>query len=74
LAAGKPVFGVDYLFDGNFVLRQVIPQTILTQRYPDFLSRGDIKLSLEELLDIYSKNVLRWEKDGWIPIERNAID
>jgi hypothetical protein len=74
MAEGKPVFGLDYLFDRNFVLRQVLPQSILTQTYPEFLSRGDIKIPLEELIKIYSQNVLRWNEDDWIPIEHYGID
>jgi hypothetical protein len=74
LGPGKPVFGLDYLFDKNFLLIQVIPQTLMTQSYPEFLDRGDISISLEELIDIYSQNVMSWENNHWIPIEKRAMD
>jgi hypothetical protein len=68
LDADRPLFGLDYLFDKSFVLRQVIPQTLMTRSYPAFLGKGDISISLEELIDMYSQNVLRWENNDWIPI------
>jgi hypothetical protein len=74
IAEGKSVFGFDYLFDRSFSLRQVMPQTFITRTYPEFLNRGDISIPLEELIEIYSHNVLKWKENDWFPVEQNKTD
>lgn len=66
----KQIFGIDYIFDSNFKLKEVLAQPKTKQMYPELLKNNDIKIPLEELLDVYSKNVFRWKDGHWVPIQK----
>jgi hypothetical protein len=63
----KPVTGVNFAFDGNFALKEVMASGDLLEIYPEMLKKGDIDIPLKQLLKIYAESVYRWEDDHWVP-------
>jgi hypothetical protein len=68
---GKLTVGFNYSFDRNFTIKQVIAPGGLLKIYPEMLRKGDINISLDQLLEIYAKSVYRWDDGRWVPVKSN---
>jgi len=66
--------GFEYAFDFKFDLLDVIPDPPLRELYPLLLKRKEIDIPLEDLLEVYKKEVVfRWEADKWLPINTRFL-
>jgi len=62
------LFGFVYVLDNQFKLKYVFANSAMSKYYPDLLGKKEIEIGLDELVDIYSKSLLRWENGSWIPV------
>lgn len=74
LESGDKRVGFAYVFDIDFTLKEVIPQTPNIRFLLDLLKKEEPDINLKELLDIYSKIVFRWEDDRWVPVNSIVSD
>jgi len=60
--------GFEYVFTKMFDLKYVIPESHLVKFYPEIFKDAEEKILLNEIIDLFSENVFRWDGSGWIPI------
>ncbi len=60
--------GIDFIFNKNFGLKDVLATPTTSRNYHRILESSGVQISLGELINIYKENVLRWEKNGWINV------
>ncbi|NIR04313.1 MAG: hypothetical protein GTN82_02685, partial [Candidatus Aminicenantes bacterium] len=72
LTPNKAQIGFGYVFDKNFTLHRILPPDVILEKYHGLLKNGEIDIPLKELMNIYSKIVLRWEpgSERWVPVKR----
>ena len=61
----------EYIFDKNFNLISMIPDSLTLKFYPEMAQTSGSRLPLSEVAESYSKSILRWESGGWVPVVRN---
>lgn len=74
LESGDKPVGFGYVFDMDFTLKKVLPQTENIRFLRDWLKKEDPDITLKELVNFYSKIVYRWEDDRWLPINSTISD
>ncbi len=58
----------EYIFDRNFDLLYMIPDSLMLKAYPEMTQSLKHKLPLRELVESYSRSILRWQNGGWVPV------
>jgi len=66
----KQTLGFQYVFDFKFNLLDVVPDPYLRKYFPSLQKEGAIDITLEELLDVYGRNVYRWNGGQWILVSK----
>lgn len=61
----------EYIFDKNFNLVYMIPNSLMLKLYPDIAQSSGSQLPISEVTESYSKNIRRWDKGGWVPVAQN---
>ena len=61
----------EYIFDKNFHLVNIIPDSLMLKLYPDIAQSSGSQLPLSKVTKSYSKSILRWGKGGWVPVAQN---
>jgi hypothetical protein len=62
------LFGFLYVLDNQFKLKYVFANSPMKKCFPGLLAEGKIEIGLDELADICSKSLFRWENGDWIPV------
>lgn len=60
--------GIDFIFNKNFDLKDVLATPTTSRNYHRILESSGDQISLEDLINIYKNNVLRWDENGWINV------
>jgi len=58
----------EYIFDRNFDLMYMIPDSSMLKVYPEMAQSSGSQLPLIEVVESYSNCILQWEDGGWIPV------
>lgn len=58
----------EYVFNKNFDLMYMIPDSLMLKVYPEMTQSLGSKLPLSEVVEAYSKGIFRWENGGWAPV------
>jgi predicted DNA-binding transcriptional regulator AlpA len=68
LKHGNSACCFEYIFNRNFDLLYMIPDSSMIKVYPDIAQSAEKKFSLREIVEAYSKSIFRWENGGWVPV------
>jgi hypothetical protein len=58
----------EYVFDRNFHLLYMIPDSLMIRAYPEMAQGSGNQMSLREVVEAYSNSTLRWDQGRWIPV------
>ena len=62
----NPTIGIDYVFDNNLIIQDVLATPELVRLYPEFVKAGETSIPLDEVMRDAPGNVFRWDEGKWI--------
>lgn len=70
----KAYLHINYLFDKKFKLKKVLTPYTAIIKYPELVQTGEIDISLEALIKVYSHTAFRWDNGRWVPVDNEIGD
>ena len=63
--------GFQCLFHNDFSLKYIFPNAELLEAFNDGILEKESGVSLDNVIEAYSKSIYRWQKDGtWVPVRQ----